>query len=87
MLISTHVHDEDDKPIFIKRGDIPKYVTQEFWEYYEIYRMSELFNMLPNGKGWVDEPVDIVEAVAAIKSELKLIESERYEDASRTTRD
>lgn len=83
-LISTHVHDEEDKPIFIERRKVPEYVNEEFWQYYEIYRMSELFG-LPNAPvvGWADEVLDIVEAVAAIRTEFKVIESERYEDADR----
>lgn len=81
-LVSTHIKNDDGTLIAVARKDIPKYVNEEFWQYYEIYRMSELFG-LPNGKGWAEEPLDVVEAIAAIKTEFKTIESERMEDASR----
>ncbi len=40
---------------------------------------------MPNGKGWAQEPLDVIEAITALEIEAKAIEKEEVENASKRT--
>lgn len=55
--------------IGIARKDIKKYITPELLELLNIYKISKHWG-LPNGKGWLDEPVYLIEAFTVFDTEL-----------------
>lgn len=59
-----------------------KLVTPISWEYIKAYRFYK-GNLLPNGKGWLDESDKFLDAMIIIGNEIAKTERERAEIARR----
>lgn len=71
-----------DEPVSIRRDEISKYVEDPlFLTILSYYNMTKLWGM-PNGNGWANEPVDMLEGITALEMEAKAIEAEMYEEAT-----
>ena len=71
-----------DEPVSIRRDEISKYVEDPlFLTILSYYNMTKLWGM-PNGDGWANEPVDMLEGITALEMEAKAIEAEMYESAT-----
>jgi len=71
-----------DEPVSIRRDEIKKYVEDPYFlNILSYYNMTKLWGM-PNGNGWANEPVDMLEGITALEMEAKAIEAEMYETTS-----
>jgi len=62
----------------IRAGDIPKYCTDEFYQFLMYYQLTKLLGC-PNGRGWANEPVEFIEAFLALEGEENKIQKEEME--------
>jgi len=58
--------------------------NEEFRFYLDVYHMVKLWGM-PNGRGWIDEDKNVMEAITAIEMEAKAIESEEVANVGKRT--
>ena len=66
--------------VIVTRDEVKGYVEDPQFSYYlSVYQYTKLWGM-PNGNGWANEPVDILDGITAIEIEAKNIEAEAYED-------
>ena len=71
----------NDEPVVVTRDEVKKYVNDPVFGYIiGIYNYTKLWGM-PNGNGWANEPVDILEGITALELEAKAIEHEELENA------
>ena len=71
----------NSEPVVVTRGEVKKYVNDPMFGYIlGIYNYTKLWGM-PNGNGWANEPVDILEGITALELEAKAIEHEELENA------
>lgn len=68
---------KDLDPIRVK--DIPQYFTDEFWAVYEVYSMTALWKAFPFSGGWAQQPLALMEAMTALKSEDNAIYADDLE--------
>jgi len=57
-----------------------EYLTDEFFQCYNVYRISEDTGCLPFGGGWAQQPEWIVQAIMLFKKEAALWEQREYEE-------
>lgn len=62
----------------MKRGDIPRYLSGEFWEAYKIWKYFRRFG-LPNGQGWTNEPDEVLRIIDLFETEYELFIAEKRE--------
>jgi hypothetical protein len=71
------------EPVAVRRDEVSQYVEDPaFLRYYEIYHYTKLWG-LPNGKGWANEPMDVLVAISALEMEAKAIEAEELDNAGK----
>lgn len=51
-----------------------------FQDAISIYQLTKLWGP-PNGNGWANEPIELLEAITALELEAKALEHEELEDA------
>jgi hypothetical protein len=56
------------------------YLTDEFFQCYNVYRMSEDLGCLPFGGGWAQQPEWIIRAIMLFKREDALWEKKEREE-------
>ncbi len=67
------------------RDEVKGYVDDPAFNYYfNVYQMVKLWGM-PNGKGWLEEDLHMVEAITALELEAKTLESEEVGNAGKRT--
>jgi hypothetical protein len=76
---NTGVPDENGRPVSIRIGDAASYLTEEFWQCYNVYCMTENMGCLPFGGGWAEQPEWITRAVNLFKIEASEWESRERE--------
>jgi len=65
----------------VLRKDLKGYVEDPYFGYMmSVYNYTKLWGM-PNGNGWANEPLDILEGITALELEAKAIEYEEMEEA------
>lgn len=63
-----------DNPVEILRyGDIPEYITEEFWSMFYIWNNTRLTKSLPFGPAWADNPKYLVDIITAFQQEYENI--------------
>ncbi len=81
MLWNTHVKDAAGNDVFIRRGDVPRYMTDYFWSCLRLWVLTENLGALPFGGGWADNPHEIVQVVNALR-----VASSQYDEEQRERR-
>lgn len=65
----------------VSRKEVSEYVNDPVFIYMiGVYNYVKLWGM-PNGNGWANEPVEILEGITAIELEAKMLEQEEMENA------
>lgn len=65
--------------VIVRRDEVKRYVEDPvFLEALEIWHYTKLWG-LPNGKGWANEPEEVLRSITAIELEQRAIESEEVE--------
>lgn len=68
----------------VSRKEVAGYIENPLFQYIMgVYNYVKLWGM-PNGNGWANEPVDILEGITAIELEANAIEQEEMENAKHT---
>ena len=71
----------NDEPVIVTRNEVKKYVEDPMFCYIlGVYNYTKLWGM-PNGNGWANEPVDILEGITALELEAKAREYEELTNA------
>lgn len=55
----------------IKRGEIKTYLTAEFWDYFECWRIANAGYGLPLGPGWAQYPNLFMEILTGFSEEYR----------------
>ena len=64
--------------VVVRRDEVDGYVNDPQFNYFlSVYQYVKLWGM-PNGNGWANEPVEILDGITALEIEAKTIESEAY---------
>jgi len=67
------------EPVKVTRAAVKDFVEDPIFLYYlEIYHYTKLWG-LPNGRGWANEPQDLLTAISAFEMESREIEAEEME--------
>ena len=61
------------------RGEIPNFLSDEFWEAYRIWKNYRRYG-LPNGRGWAEEPEEILRLIDLFEDEIALNQKRERED-------
>lgn len=65
----------------MRRDEVLGMVTDPiFQEALSIYQLTKLWGS-PNGNGWANEPIEVLDAITALELEAKALEHEELEDA------
>lgn len=65
----------------VSRKEVSEYVNDPVFIYMiGVYNYVKLWGM-PNGNGWANEPIEILEGITAIELEAKMLEQEEMENA------
>lgn len=76
----------DGEAIVVRRDEVKKYVNDpEFLVALNYWHYTKLWG-LPNGQGWANEPLDVLEAITAIELETKTIEALEMEKVKHDSR-
>lgn len=75
VLWNTHVKDDAGHDIFIRRDQIPSYMTDWFWSAVRVWIYSDNLQSLPFGGGWAENPDEIVQVVNLLR-----VANAQYED-------
>ena len=68
----------------ITRKEVSQYVNDPVFAFYlEVYQYTKLWGM-PNGKGWANEPLNVLEGITALEVEMKTIEAEELNQHDNT---
>ena len=71
----------NDEPVIVTRREVASYINDPFFIYIlGVYNYTKLWG-LPNGRGWANEPVDILEGITALELEARAIEHEELDNA------
>lgn len=81
VLWNTRVKDDQGHDVFIRRGDVPRYMTDYFWSCLHLWVLTENLGTLPFGGGWADNPHEIVQVVNALR-----VASSQYDEEQRERR-
>jgi hypothetical protein len=57
----------------IKHGEIPDYLTDDFWIKYHIWNNSRLTQSLPLSPVWAENPEYLIEIITAFQNEYEHI--------------
>ena len=69
------------EPVAVRRDEVAGRVTDPtFQDALSIYQLTKLWGS-PNGSGWANEPIEVLEAITALELEAKALEHEELEDA------
>jgi len=78
-LWNSGVDDDNGGKIFVSYGDMESYLTDEFFQCWEVYLLSEDIGCLPFTGGWAEQPEWIVRAIMLFKRETALWEQKEHE--------
>ena len=71
------------EPVIVTRDEVKKYVDNpEFLDALSLYNYTKLWGM-PNGNGWANEPIDLLDAITALELEARALEREEIENVKR----
>jgi hypothetical protein len=62
--------------VFVAAGDVLTYFTDEWWEAYEFFAMTEVLEAPPFSGGWTSWPAIATQTLFILKSEQNRYESE-----------
>jgi len=69
------------EPVAVRRDEVLGKVTDPvFQDALSIYQLTKLWGS-PNGNGWANEPIEVLEAITALELEAKALEHEELENA------
>ncbi len=63
----------------IKKGDIAKYMTEEFYEAIYLWSMTKKWGLANGNVGWANEPRDYVEIISIIEDIHNAVENEKFD--------
>lgn len=66
-------------PFSVRNDEIGQYIDDSFATALSIYNYTKLWG-LPNGAGWANEPLDVLESITALELEAKTIERKELEN-------
>lgn len=79
LVLATKIGNED---VLVTRDEVSSYIDDpEFSYFLSVYQYTKLWGM-PNGDGWANEPIDILDGITALEIEAKTIESELMNKAN-----
>lgn len=82
MVLACKINDE---PVIVTAKEVKEYVEDPLFGYMMgVYNYTKLWGM-PNGNGWANEPIEILEGITAIELEAKAMENEELENAQNNT--
>jgi len=74
------------EPVCVTRAQVDDYVSDPaFIRILAIYNYTKLWG-LPNGCGWANEPLDVLEGITALELESRKIEQEEMENRNKNGR-
>lgn len=76
--------DAQGRRIFVRYRDLDAYLTDEFFQCWNVYRISEETGALPFAGGWAEQPEWIVRAIMLLKQEEAIRERQESEGKTRT---
>ncbi len=69
--------------VAIKAGDIPKYMTADFYNALSYYNLTKVLGNPNGGIGWVNEPKAFVGAFFAFEQEESVVQQEEADRRKR----
>jgi hypothetical protein len=74
------VEDGGGGRIFVRFSDMASYLTDEFFQCWNVYRISEELGSLPFSGGWAEQPEWMVRAILLFKREAALHEQKEFDE-------
>lgn len=69
------------EPVAVRRDEVQARITNPvFQDALSIYQLTKLWGP-PNGNGWANEPIELLDAITALELEAKALEHEELENA------
>ena len=69
------------EPVAVQRDEVLEKITDPvFRDALSIYQLTKLWGN-PNGNGWANEPIEVLDAITALELEAKALEHEELEGA------
>lgn len=76
----------DGEAVIVRRDEVASYVNNKvFLQALEYWHYTKLWGM-PNGNGWANEPLDVLQAITAIELESRAIEADALEKVQHDNR-
>jgi hypothetical protein len=75
----------DGVPVKVTRREVKQFVNDPVFGFFlEVYQYTKLWGM-PNGNGWANEPLSVLEGITALEMEIKSIEAEELNAGTERT--
>jgi hypothetical protein len=69
--------------VVVRRNEVRSYVENPTFLYYlEVFHYTKMWG-LPNGRGWANEPINILSAISALESESREMDAEEMQKDGR----
>jgi hypothetical protein len=73
------VREYNGEVVKVTRSEVKGYIDDPYFiQIFEYWHHTKLWGM-PNGNGWANEPIDVLEGITALELEAKAIEAEALE--------